>query len=61
MKTLEIRENRENKGDIDAKLSTSQLAILYYKPWYQCNANTWHVYLMVQYANYIKIIFMNIN
>ena len=29
--------------------------------WYQFNANTYHVYLMDQYANYLEIVFMNIN
>ena len=62
MKILEIRENRENKGGVHANLSTSQLlTILYYKPWYQFNAYTYHVYLMDQYANHLKIVFMNIN
>ena len=47
---------------VHANLSTFQLlTILYYKPWYQFNANIYHVSLMDQYANYLKILFMNIN
>ena len=60
-----IRNKRKivkNYGGVHANLSTSQLlTILYYQPWYQFNANTKHVYLMVQYANYLKIVFVNIN
>ena len=66
---MNINENIRNKrkimkinGGVHANLSTSQLLTsLYYKPWYQFNANTYHVYLMDQYANYLKIVFMNIN
>ena len=55
------RKNRENYGGVHANLSTSQLlTILYYKPWCQFNASTYHVYLMDQYVNYLKIVFMNI-
>ena len=56
---LEIRENRENYGGVHANLSTSQLLkILYYKHWYQFNAYTYPVYLMDQYANHLKIVFL---
>ena len=61
MKILEIREKSWKLRDVHANLSTFQLlTILYYKPWYQFNANIYHVYLMDQYANYLKIVFMNI-
>ena len=66
---MNINENIRNKrkivkikGGVHAYLSTSPLlTFLYYKPWYQYSANTYHVYLMHQYANYLKIVFMNIN
>ena len=47
---------------VHENLSTFQLlTILYYKPSYQFNDNIYHVYLMDQYANYLKIVVMNIN
>ena len=60
---MNINENIRNKrkivkikGGVHAILSTSQLlTILNYKPWYQFNANIYHVYLMDQYANYLKL------
>ena len=62
MKTLEKEKNRKKLRDVQVNLSTFQLlTILYYQPQYQFNANTYHVYLMVQYANYLNILFMNIN
>ena len=66
---MNINENIRNKRKIGKIkgvymqiLATSQLlTILYYQPWYQFNANAYHVYLMVQYANHLKIVFKNIN
>ena len=57
-----IRNERKINGGIQAKFSTSQLVtILYYQHWFVINTNAQHVSLKVQYANYLKIVFMNIN
>ena len=63
MKTLEIKEiNKKNYGGVHAISSTSQLlTLLYYQSWNQLNANTYHVYLTLQYANCLKIVLKNIN
>ena len=67
---MNINENIRNKRKIVkikgvfmqiTHIPAAYLTILYYKPWYQFNANTYHVYLMDQYANYLKIVLMNIN
>ena len=63
MKTLEDEKNRKKIRGFTCIFINISAAYypIYYKPWYQFNSNTWHVFLMVQYANYLKIAFMNIN
>ena len=60
---MNINENIRNKIKIikkirrvPAKLSTFQLLTkIDYQPLYQMNAKTYHVHLMVQYANFKKM------
>ena len=54
-----IRNERKINAGVYTKLSSSHLP--YYHHWFVINANAQHVYLKVQYANYLKIVFMNIN
>ena len=63
MKTLEIKENlKKNKGGVPTTLPMCQLRpILDCQTWYQIKAQTKSFYLIVQYANYLICIFMNIN